>query len=204
MNPLFCWENAFLPAAIALFPALYHASKFRGYMPLPEGYETFSRWLFFGLPQMADLAFHEAGHPIVGMLTGGNEFFTAAGGTIFQLGLPLICLGTFWRQRSLAGVVVCLGWIGENLIQISYYMADAKQQVIILITGMSGSEGGMHDWGTMLDTLHLKGFCVGFGQLTFFAGVFLLCFALAYPVGWILRQAGVLALAPGETRLRGD
>jgi len=198
---MFSWENAFIPAVIALPFALYHTSKFRWYMPLPEGYERLSGWLF---PlSAADLAFHEGGHPVFGMLSGGNEFITAAGGTLMQLAIPAVCLYTFWKQGSRAGVVFSLFWIGFNLLNVAYYLADAQQQVIILITGMSGGEGGMHDWGTMLETLHLKKYCVGLGQLTFLAGTFLFCFGLAYPIAWALRQAGLLALAPGETRLLG-
>ena len=87
------------------------------------------------------------------------------------MALPAACLVHFLRQKSGPGVGFCLFWVGINLINVAYYAADAQQQVIILITGMSGSEGGAHDWGYMLDVFGLKAWSVGVGRLIHLAGV---------------------------------
>ena len=182
------WEELRIPAALAVIAAACFAWHFRDYMPLPEGWGRVETWLF---PlSMADLAFHEAGHPVFGILGFGNQFITAAGGTLMQLLIPSICMFEFARRRSFAGILFVLFWLGENLINISYYMADARQQVIILITGMSGSEGGMHDWHTMLGALGLSGYCVGLGQTVFFAGCFLMALAPLCGFFAFIRRAG--------------
>ena len=162
-----------LPAIVATLTALGFTSHFRSYLPIPQGWASLETlWL----PLSAiNVVFHEAGHWIFGIL--GLEFLMVAGGTLMQLMLPAACLFEFWRQKSGAGIGAVLFWLGENLVAISYYAADAKMQVIILITGMSGSEGGYHDWGYMLGQLGLKNYCVGLAQIIFFAGCWLMAFA---------------------------
>jgi hypothetical protein len=175
-----------IPVCIAAAVAGCFAWRFRWFLPITEGWSRFETLL---LPlSMADLAFHEAGHPIFGMLSFGNAFITAAGGTFMQLLIPAICLFEFWRRGSFAGILFVLFWIGENLAAIAFYAADAKQQVLILITGMSGAEGGMHDWGTMFGSLGLTQYSVGIGQTIFFAGCFLMTFAPAWGVQSLFRR----------------
>jgi hypothetical protein len=49
----------------------------------------------------ANLAFHEAGHPIFGMLGSTLGLY---GGTLGQLVFPVVALLAFWRQREPIGV----------------------------------------------------------------------------------------------------
>jgi hypothetical protein len=119
---------------------------------------------------------------IFGLL--GMQFLMVAGGTIMQLAMPGACLVHFWKRGNWAGVGAMISWLGMNLVNISYYVADAKLQAIILITGVSGSEGGGHDWGYMLETLGLKNYCVGIGQLIFFFGCGLMVFPLFWGASW--------------------
>ncbi len=51
----------------------------------------------------ANLAFHEAGHPILGLLGPTLGLY---GGTLMQLAVPLLVVGSFWRQRHAASVAV--------------------------------------------------------------------------------------------------
>ena len=170
------WEEIRFPAIAATVVALYFASRFRQYLPITDAWATIETAL---LPLTAlDVAFHEAGHLLLGLF--GWEFLRIAGGTIFQLAIPAACLLHFVSQRSRAGVGFCAFWIGKNLVNISFYAADAQSQSLILITGMSGREGGFHDWGHMLTQLGLWRRCVGIGQGIFFAGVWLMVFALAW------------------------
>ena len=181
----FDWLELALPAGPALLFALFQAARFSSYLPLPEGWGRLETWL---LPiSMCTLAFHEGGHAILGLL--GWEFLTVAGGTLFQLLFPSIIIGHFLRRQEAAGTLFGFFWLGESLVGASYYAADAKMQVIILISGMSGSEGGGHDWAYMLGHLGLTNSCVGIGRFLFFWG----CLAMAFPLCWAARALWRLA-----------
>jgi hypothetical protein len=97
---------------------------------------TGDRWVF--LLDNANLAFHEAGHPIFGLLFG--ERFTVYGGTLGQLVFPLVAAGGFWWRRETVSFALSWVWLFENFWNISRYMADARAQVLPLV----GS--GDHDW----------------------------------------------------------
>lgn len=177
-------REAWLAASL---PALYCSWRFRDWLPLPQGWADLERWWF---PLAAlNLVFHEAGHAIVGML--GIPFLTTAGGTLLQLALPAAVLAHFLKRSERAGVGFSLFWLGINFVNISFYAADAQQQVIILISGMSGSEGGGHDWGYMLDCFGLKGWSVGIGRLLHAAGACLMAVAPAWAAAhaWRSRAA---------------
>jgi hypothetical protein len=85
----------------------------------------------------ANLLFHEAGHPIFGLL---GETMGPYGGTIGQLVFPAAAAATFWRQREPVGYAVTSVWFFENFLNIARYMADARAQVLPLVGG------GEHDW----------------------------------------------------------
>jgi hypothetical protein len=89
-----------------------------------------------------NLVFHEAGHPVFGIL--GWETLTILGGTLLQVGVPLLLLGSFWLKRHAVGVALCGQWAGQNLLNIARYIADARTQELPLVGG------GEHDWGNLL------------------------------------------------------
>ncbi|MFA6584079.1 MAG: zinc ribbon domain-containing protein [Elusimicrobiaceae bacterium] len=179
-------RNLFYPFLLAFAPALFFAFRFKDYLPVPEGWYSFERWLF---PlAYCDLAIHEAGHVILGIL--GVEFLTVAGGTIFQLVFPLAFFVTFFKQESRAGMFFSLFWLGFALCDISYYCADAKLQCLILISGMSGQEGGGHDWNYLLGRIGLLDYCVGFGRLFMFSGCYTIAFAIFAPLGALFKRGG--------------
>lgn len=89
-----------------------------------------------------NLVFHEAGHPVFGLL--GWETLALLGGTLMQLLVPLLLLGSFWVKRQPLGVALCGQWVGQNLLNIARYIADARAQDLPLVGG------GEHDWGTLL------------------------------------------------------
>jgi len=84
-----------------------------------------------------NLAFHEAGHPLLGVF---GRTLGLYGGTIGQLVFPCVVAVAFWRQRDPAGYAVALIWLFENFLNIARYMADAQAQVLPLVGG------GEHDW----------------------------------------------------------
>ena len=85
----------------------------------------------------ANLLFHEAGHPFVGIFSSHLETY---GGTMGQLAFPIVLAISFWRQRESVSFAASLIWLFENGLNIARYMADARQQILPLVGG------GDHDW----------------------------------------------------------
>lgn len=113
----------------------------------PEGW--------FPVLDSANLALHEAGHPLVGIF---SERATVCGGTLFQLVFPLAAAGHFYRATNASGVAAALVWLGENLFNIARYMADARAQQLPLVGN------GEHDWTEIFSrwgVLHLDGRIAG-------------------------------------------
>jgi hypothetical protein len=170
----------FSPFALRSFPfwfstlvSLFWAARFSRYLPITDGWVVMEKWWF---PVAAlNTVTHEAGHLILGWL---GEIPRVAGGTLLQLAFPLACLVQFWRRGSRAGVLFAAWWTGVNMAEISWYVADAKIQALVLITGMSGREGSAHDWNYLLGRLGLLDSSVGLGRLFFFAGVWLMVYPL--------------------------
>ena len=96
---------------------------------------------FVFLLDHANLLFHEAGHPIIGLF---SQRMGTYGGTMGQLTFPVVLAVSFWRQGqalSFAGAVI---WFFENWLNIARYMADARALLLPLVGG------GDHDWNTIL------------------------------------------------------
>ncbi len=87
-----------------------------------------------------DLAIHETGHLVFAPF---GEIIQFAGGTLFQLIVPITFLVYFLRfapTRDRFAASVMLWWIAVNLWNIAVYMADARTQALPLVGG------GEHDW----------------------------------------------------------
>ena len=92
---------------------------------------------FVFLLDFANLLFHEAGHPIFGML---NDRLGVYGGTLGQLTLPAILMISFWRKAQPIPFAVCWIWFFENWLNIARSMADSRALELPLVGG------GDHDW----------------------------------------------------------
>ena len=93
----------------------------------------------FGLDH-ANLLFHEAGHPIVGLFSTRLEPY---GGTIGQLVFPVVLAVSFWRKGNAPAFAASTVWFFENWLNIARYMADARALELPLVGG------GDHDWNTI-------------------------------------------------------
>jgi hypothetical protein len=107
-------------------------------------YAAFDRSGFLFL-DYANLAIHEAGHPLFGILAGPDEVgfgyvLMILGGTLLELSVPFACAVAFFFRREVTGVAFCLFWFFENFLYIGHYMASARTLDIQLV----GS--GDHDW----------------------------------------------------------
>lgn len=95
-----------------------------------------------------DLPIHETGHLIFRLF---GEFMMVAGGSLFQVILPLIFVSYFiWRRQYYAAAVVGL-WVGQSILNVWVYAADAVKMQLVLTSGFTGSEGSFHDWNYLLE-----------------------------------------------------
>src|SRR5262245_35719410 len=65
----------------------------------------------FLIIDFANLAIHEAGHPLFGPF---GYTMTILGGTLAELIAPLACFSYFFIKRETAGAAFCLFWFFEN------------------------------------------------------------------------------------------
>ena len=102
-------------------------------------------WGWVPILDNANLAFHEAGHPLFGLLATRLAVY---GGTLMQLLIPSACAWECYRKEQTYGFYVCLTWIGENLLNVARYMADARAHQLPLVGGLDPEE--FHDWTQIL------------------------------------------------------
>lgn len=94
-----------------------------------------------------DLPIHEFGHLLFRPF---GEFIMVAGGSLFQVIFPLVFVGYFMWQRSYYSAAIVLLWVGQSVLNVYVYAADAVVMQLMLTSGFTGSEGGFHDWNYLL------------------------------------------------------
>jgi hypothetical protein len=103
---------------------------------------------------LVDLAIHETGHLIFRIF---GEFMGIAGGSLFQVIMPAIFVGYFvWHYKYYSAAIV-LFWVGQSILNVFVYAADAVVMQLVLTSGFTGSEGSFHDWNYMLTRTGLIG-----------------------------------------------
>jgi hypothetical protein len=105
----------------------------------------------------------------------GSGLLTTAGGTIFQLGIPLAA-GAYLlvKQRDPFGAAFCLFWLGTALFGAGVYAADARAQALPLVSPFGPVDPTSHDWTVML---------MRFGRLS-----------QDEAIGAALRRSGIVAM----------
>ncbi len=101
-----------------------------------------------------DLPIHETGHLLFRPF---GEFMMIAGGSLFQVIFPAVFVGYFVWQRQFYSAAIVLLWVGQSILNVWVYAADAVVMQLILTSGFTGAEGSFHDWNYMLDHLGLLG-----------------------------------------------
>ncbi|MEX2466720.1 MAG: hypothetical protein WD995_07400 [Gemmatimonadota bacterium] len=96
-----------------------------------------------------NLAFHEMGH--AAFMGFGNRMLTTAGGTLFEIGIP-VAAGAYllFRQHDPFGAAVCVFWTGTALVGAGIYAADARVQLLPLVSPFGPVDVDSHDWTVML------------------------------------------------------
>lgn len=146
-----------------------------------QHYLSPDQWVF--LLDSANLAIHEAGHPMLGVFSNRLMVY---GGTVFQLMFPLVFAFHFWRLRHSSGWAFSLGWLGESLLNVGRYMSDARSQILPLVGG------GEHDWTEIFSRWGLLAWDTRVGGATRFIGLCILFYALFWLWRrWRVGNAGV-------------
>jgi len=123
----------------------------------------------------ADLVIHEAGHFFF-MFFG--KFIYTAGGSLMQIILPSIIAWYFFSKSYSTGVQVSFLWLGQNLINISVYAADARAQLLPLL----GGNKVYHDWHYLLGELNILQYDTEVGYIIFGAAILIFAISLLLPL----------------------
>jgi hypothetical protein len=129
----------------------------------------------YGLIDNADLVIHEAGHFFF-MFFG--RFIYTLGGTLMQISLPSLIAWYFFRNNYKTGVQISSLWLGQNLINISVYAADARAMKLPLL----GGSHVYHDWHFLLAYLNLLEYDSTVGYLFFGAAIIIFTAAFFMPL----------------------
>jgi hypothetical protein len=128
------WEPVSKPARIGLL-AFYVIFLFYAFMER-SGYLVID-YVFVPI--------HEGGHLLFGYF---GHTLMVAGGTLLQLGVPVMLAVYFTFQRQAPGTAFCSFFFFENFQNVATYMADARAQELPLLT-VGDPEFVEHDWFTM-------------------------------------------------------
>ena len=132
-----------------------------------------------------NLVFHEAGHVFFSPF---GRFIHVLGGTLGQLLIPAIVLGSFLWKRDIFGAVVGTWWFGESLLDIAPYANDARAGELMLLGGVTGSEvEDYHDWEVMLTKLGMMQYDHAIAKTFFTIGSLIMIAAMLWGA-WILWQ----------------
>lgn len=99
---------------------------------------------------LVNLPFHEAGHLVFRIF---GQFIGSLGGSLGQLLMPLICAATLLlKTRDTFGASVGLWWLGESMVDLGPYIADARAGELPLLGGNFGHSApyGFHDFQYLL------------------------------------------------------
>jgi hypothetical protein len=96
---------------------------------------------------LVDLPIHEFGHILFSQF---GQFISVAGGSLFQIVVPAIFVGYFWRDEKYYSAAIVLFWVGQSILNVYVYAQDAVVMKLVLLGGLTGSEGGFHDWNYLL------------------------------------------------------
>ncbi len=134
-------ERDKLKTAVAIIASLYFFSI--AYNPFNPSFLDF-----------IDLPIHETGHLVFSPF---GEFLMIAGGSIFQVAFPMVFVGYFVYNEKPFSASIVLFWVGQSILNVFIYANDAVVMQLMLTSGMTGSEGGFHDWNYLLETFGLLG-----------------------------------------------
>lgn len=137
-----------------------------------------------GATLFIDLVFvpiHEGGHLFFGWF---GQTLGVAGGTIFQLGVPLAVGLAFAYRREVLGTAFGVFFFFENFLSVGSYMADARAQELPLLT-VGDTDSVIHDWAYLLGKFGLLQLDTAIGHAVRFLG----WLGMLAVVGWLAYRA---------------
>ncbi len=120
---------------------------------------------------LVDLPIHEFGHILFSPF---GQFVSVAGGSLFQVIMPAIFVVYFIRNEKYYSASIVLFWVGQSILNVYVYAQDAVVMQIVLLGGLTGSEGGFHDWNYLLTETGLIGSTKTVAGLIRFLGTILI------------------------------
>ena len=79
---------------------------------------------------------------------------TSLGGSLMQLVVPATCaVALLYQNRDPFGASVAVWWLGQSLLDLAPYIADARALDLVLLGGGTGREVEGHDWEAVLGAL---------------------------------------------------
>ncbi len=148
---------------------------------------------------LVNLPFHEAGHVFFGLL--GSRLLTSLGGSLMQLIIPLACAAVLLlKTRDPFGAAIALWWLGESLIDLAPYIADARALALPLLGGNTGATApyGFHDWNFILSETGSLGKDLLFARAAGVAGAAVMALSIAWGAAVLLRCSGSRHPVPGR------
>jgi hypothetical protein len=105
----------------------------------------------------ANLVVHEGGHNLFRWF---GPTFCLWGGTLLQWMVPFLLAAYFFKERQTTGFVFCLFFFFENWLYTATYMADARAQVLPLVT--TGDPNFVeHDWFKIFSSMGVLNYDTG-------------------------------------------
>jgi hypothetical protein len=129
-----------------------------------------------------NLVIHEAGHVVFHPF---GEFMMIAGGSLFQVIVPLVFAGYFYFNKKEFSSAFVLFWVGESLLNVSVYAGDA----VVMQLPLLGGDNSIHDWNYMLDQLNLLRQTAGIAQGIRLAGTLSIIVAIVWAIRAALRPS---------------
>jgi hypothetical protein len=122
-----------------------------------------------------NLLIHEGGH---GIFSFFGRYIYTLGGTMMQIIIPCLFIFYFYSHRKRIGIQISLIWLGENLMNISAYAADARARLLPLL----GGNKVYHDWNYLLREINLLNFDKEIGAAFYTFGIIVFIISLLMPL----------------------
>jgi len=122
-----------------------------------------------------NLLIHEGGHGIFKIF---GKYIYTLGGSLMQILIPGMFIVFYIIKQKRFGAQVFMIWLGENLINISVYAADARTKALPLL----GGHKVYHDWNYLLSEINMLEYDQTFGAIFFSAGIILFVLSFFMPL----------------------
>jgi hypothetical protein len=152
-------------------------------------------WGGFLFIDQVNLIVHEAGHLLFSWFGPALGLW---GGTLLELLVPLALAVHFAYHRQMTGVAFAMFFFFENFLYISVYMADARAQVLPLVTVGDPDAVEGHDWFLILSRWGLLQHDVSIARVVRTLG----WLGMLGAVGWLAKQGGKQIVLTGTCRKR--